>query len=204
MKRPDNTTEFQIYGIVPYDRINGSYSLILKDIEGIGSMVSIIIGSAEAQSIAIFLEGTEIDASLTHDLFCNFLMDRSIDVEYVVIDDSNESTYFANIVFSDGFISDCRPSDGISIAIRLGSPIYIDNEIVDLMSFEYKNVKRTQEDSQEDIEKEDKDSMISNKKQSRRAVQSKSDDLEKQLTDAIENEDYELAAKIRDLINASM
>ena len=196
--RPDNATEFYIYGIIPYDRINGSYSLILKDNEDLGKMVALTIGSPEAQSIAIFLEGVELDRPFTHDLFCNTLMDRSIDVDYIVIDDSHDTTFFASMAFSDGIIADCRPSDGISIAIRLGSPIFINNDIVDVMSFEYGNVKGMKSSNSEESQKKQKPTK---KKQKDESITVDRAELEKRLEEAIEKEDYELAAKLRDEIS---
>jgi bifunctional DNase/RNase len=197
--RPENSTEFYIYGIIPYDRINGSYSLILKDNENLGTMVCLTIGSAEAQSIAIFLEGVELDRPFTHDLFCNVLMDRSIDVDYIVIDDNHEQTFFASMAFSDGVVTDCRPSDGISIAIRLGSPIFINNDIVDVMSFDYGEVKGMKSSNDEKKEMAKKPSK--KKKQKDESLRIDPADLEKRLEEAIEKEDYELAAKLRDQIN---
>lgn len=197
--RPENSTEFYIYGIIPYDRINGSYSLILKDNENLGTMVCLTIGSAEAQSIAIFLEGVELDRPFTHDLFCNILMDRSIDVDYIVIDDNHEQTFFASMAFSDGVVTDCRPSDGISIAIRLGSPIFINNDIVDVMSFDYGEVKGMK--SSNDEKKEMAKKPTKKKKQKDESLRIDPADLEKRLEEAIEKEDYELAAKLRDQIN---
>ena len=196
--RPDDSTEFYIYGIIPYDRINGSYSLILKDNEDLGKMVSLTIGSPEAQSIAIFLEGAELDRPFTHDLICNILMDRTIDVDYVVIDDNHETTYFATMAFNDGSTMDCRPSDGISIAIRLGSPIFINNHIMDLMSFEYGNVQGMKESSEP---KETKENKKPSKKKKEGFNSIDVDELKKMLDEAIEKEDYELAAKIRDEIS---
>lgn len=198
LNRPENATEFQIYGIVPYERINGSYSLILKDVEGEGTMVSLLIGSPEAQSIAMFLEGIELDRPFTHDLFCNVLMDRSIDVDYILIDDTDGQTFFASMVFNDGTAVDCRPSDGISIAIRLGSPIFVNNDIVDSMSFEYKNVKGMSESEEEPKKKKGRPSK---KKQRDESINFDKEELEKRLQDAIMKEDYELAAKLRDMIN---
>lgn len=195
--RPENASEFQIYGIIPYDRINGSYSLILKDAEGEGTMISLLIGSPEAQSIAIFLEGVELDRPFTHDLFCNVLMDRSIDVDYVVIDDTDNQTFFASMVFNDGVAVDCRPSDGISIAIRLGSPIFVNNDIVDVMSFEYRNIKGMETTEEEPKKKKQK----SKKKQKDESLEVSKQELEKRLQEAIDKEDYELAAQLRDLIN---
>lgn len=194
---PDNAREFHIYGIIPYDRINGSYSLILRDNEEQNTMISIIIGGAEAQSIAIFLEGVELDRPFTHDLFCNVLMDRSIDVDYVVVDDNHNDTYFASMAFNDGTLIDCRPSDAISIAIRLGSPIFVNNDIVDLMSFEYSNIKGINKPEPKKAEKK----KASKKKQKDESLESNKEDLEKRLEQAIEVEDYELAAKLRDMIN---
>lgn len=200
--RPENATEFQIYGIVPYDRINGSYSLILKDAEGEGTMVSLLIGSPEAQSIAIFLEGVELDRPFTHDLLCNVLMDRSIDVDYVVIDDTDNQTFFASMMFNDGVAMDCRPSDGISIAIRLGSPIFVNNDIVDAMSFDYKNVKGMEEDSDNVTEEAPrKKKPVSKKKQKDESLEVSKKELENRLQEAIDKEDYELAAQLRDMIN---
>lgn len=197
---PDNASEFELYGIIPYDRINGSYSLILRQLEKHDTMVSIIIGSAEAQSIAIFLEGVELDRPFTHDLFCNVLMDRSIDVEYIVVDDVHEDTYFASMAFNDGTMMDCRPSDAISIAIRLGSPIFINNDVVDSASFEYKNVKGMEK---EKTKSSKKGKTPSKKKQKDESLELSINELQKRLDDAIEKEDYESAAKFRDMINKS-
>jgi bifunctional DNase/RNase len=162
-------------------------------------MVCLTIGSAEAQSIAIFLEGVELDRPFTHDLFCNVLMDRSIDVDYIVIDDNHEQTFFASMAFSDGVVTDCRPSDGISIAIRLGSPIFINNDIVDVMSFDYGEVKGMKSSNDEKKEMAKKPSK--KKKQKDESLRIDPADLEKRLEEAIEKEDYELAAKLRDQIN---
>lgn len=197
---PDNATEFHIYGIIPYDRVNGSYSLILRENEEHNTMVSIIIGGAEAQSIAIFLEGVDLDRPFTHDLFCNVLMDRSIDVEYIVVDDNHDDTYFASMAFNDGTLIDCRPSDAISIAIRLGSPIFINNDIVDAMSFEYGNVKGMEKEKAKETKK---GKTPSKKKQKDESTESSIEELQKRLDEAIQKEDYETAAKLRDLINKS-
>ena len=198
-ERPEDSTQFYIYGIIPYDKINGSYSLILKDNEELGKMVALTIGGPEAQSIAIFLEGVELDRPFTHDLICNMLMDRSIDVQYVVIDDNHDSTYFATMAFSDGVTMDCRPSDGISIAIRLGSPIFINNHIVDIMSFEYGDVQGMKKSSSPEVKKK---KAPQKKKESLKSASV--EDLEKMLSEAIEKEDYELAAKIRDTLNRGL
>lgn len=196
-ERPFNSTEFYIYGIIPYDKVNGNYSLILKDNEDLGKMVALIIGSPEAQSIAIFLEGPEMDRPLTHDLFCNLLLDRSLDIDYVTIDSTSEDAFFATIVFSDGEPMDCRPSDAISIAIRMGSPIYIQNEIVDLLSFEYTGIPGMKKDE----EKKKKKGPTKNKQKNPSLPALSLDELEKQLNDAIEKENYELAALVRDEIS---
>jgi bifunctional DNase/RNase len=192
---PENASEFELYGIIPYDRINGSYSLILRHTEEQNTMLSIIIGSAEAQSIAIFLEGIDIDRPSIHDLFCNVLMDRSIDVEYVLIDDVHNETFFASMVFNDGTLVNCRPSDAISVAIRLGSPIIINNDVVDSMSFEYRNIKGMKSSNDEQKEAAKKPTR---KKKKDESIKIDPADLQKRLQEAIEKEDYELAAKLRD------
>jgi len=198
MSRPFNVTEFFVYGIIPHDRVNGSYSLIMKDNEDLGRMVSLIIGSPEAQSIAIFLDGPELERPLTHDLFCNLLMDRSLDVEHVSIDGSMEETFFATMMFSDGQTIDCRPSDAISIAIRLGSPIFIQNDIVEQLSFEHGTPKSPKEE--QPIKPAKRGKSQTKKKQKDESLESLSD-LENRLQEAIDKEDYETAAKLRDMIN---
>lgn len=193
----NDRTEFYIYGIIPYDKVNGNYSLIMKEKDDSGRMVALIIGSPEAQSIAIFLEGPELERPLTHDLVCNLLLERDLDIDYVVIDDTNESTYYASIVFSDGLTLDARPSDAISIAIRIGAPIFIMNDIVEDMHFDYTGVNGMEE-SKKEPEK---------KKKGRKKKPTQEEEgfdmagLQKELDDAIEKEDYERAANLRDLIN---
>lgn len=192
---PQDSTEFQIYGIIPYEKVNGNYSLILRSVEDPDTMVSIVIGSPEAQSIAIFLEGPDLDRPLTHDLFCNILLERGIDVDHVIIDDNSEDLFFASIVFNDGMMADCRPSDGISIAIRLGSPIFIGNNIVDSMSFKHAGWNAKQLEPEEK-RKTKKKKTVETKKES-------IEDLKRQLEEAVEKEDYELAAMLRDRIQGA-
>jgi bifunctional DNase/RNase len=126
-------------------------------------------------------------------------MDRSIDVEYIVVDDVHDETYFASMAFNDGTLVDCRPSDAISIAIRLGSPIFINDNVVDSMSFEYKNVKGMQEEKEETTQKKTK--RPSKKKQKDESANLSVEELQKRLEEAIDKEDYETAVKLRDMIN---
>lgn len=191
----ESKSEFYIYGIIPYDKVNGNYSLILKEKEGQERMVALIIGSPEAQSIAIFLESLEIGRPLTHDLICNLLFEKSLDIDAVVIDDGNESTYYASILFSDGLILDSRPSDAISIAIRMGAPILITEEIVEKMHFNYNGVNGMPE---EEREKDPPKNTRKKKGATKKEIDYKT--LEKELNDAIEREDYERAAEIRDIL----
>jgi len=191
----ENKSEFYIYGIIPYDKVNGNYSLILKEKEGEERMVALIIGSPEAQSIAIFLESLEIGRPLTHDLICNILFEKSLDIDEIVIDDGNESTYYASILFSDGLVLDSRPSAAISIAIRMGAPIFITEEIVEKMHFNYDGINGLKEK-----EKEKGPPKKSRKKKQSTEKEIDRETLEKELNDAIDREDYERAAEIRDIL----
>jgi bifunctional DNase/RNase len=158
-----------------------------------------VIGSPEAQSIAIFLEGPDMERPLTHDLFCNFLLERSIDVEHVSIDGSMENIFFATMTFTDGRSMDCRPSDAISIAIRLGSTIFIQNDIVEQLSFEHQSPEEREPEEKYESKKKKKPS--SRKKKPDESLMNNREEMEKMLQDAIEREDYEEAAKLRDMIN---
>jgi bifunctional DNase/RNase len=103
------------------------------------------------------------------------------------------------MAFNDGTLVDCRPSDAISIAIRLGSPIFINDNVVDSMSFEYKNVKGMQEEKEETTQKKTK--RPSKKKQKDESANLSVEELQKRLEEAIDKEDYETAVKLRDMIN---
>lgn len=170
----------------------GAYALILQDENG-NRRVPIIIGTPEAQAIAIFLEGMVPPRPLTHDLFVSFTQAVKAELIEVFIYKYDDGVFFSRLTFKNDeetFALDSRTSDAISIAIRLNAPIYISENILLQTGITINNP----EDFIEDIENINFSSPPSTE-----ATMSL-EELQEALNEAISNEDYELASQLRDLI----
>lgn len=197
--------QLEILGLSSSPSAGGAYALLLKETYGI-RRIPIIIGAYEAQSIALELEGIKPPRPLTHDLMANIIKNLHAVVNEVVITELRDNTFFAKIIFEISGLTnevDSRPSDAIALAVRLGVPIFITEKVMDIASFvpsgdETKDQKEEFEDSLDDeIEEIKQDEPESGSSSSDIKIASMQD----QLRDAIEKEDYERAAKIRDEIN---
>lgn len=151
--------------------------------------IPIIIGQSEAQSIAVALDKVTTPRPLSHDVITSLTSNFDIYIKEVVIYEYNEGVYYAKMVCynEDKEMNiECRPSDGIAIALRLNRPIYTYQEIFDQagISLDENNKNKKEENN---IETEEANTPIEelNKKQ-----------LQKHLSKAIEDENYELAATI--------
>ncbi len=92
------------------------------------------IGSWEAQSIAMKLQGVEAERPLTHDLLTTILSDLGVSVRRVLISDLADETFRARIVLVQGgsdFEIDARPSDAIALAVRVAAPIFATEAVLD-------------------------------------------------------------------------
>ncbi len=115
-----------------YDQNNKSPILFLKDMRS-ERYLPVWIGEAEALSIEFAFRGEAPPRPLTHDLLKNVLNESGLRVVSVVIDRLVGSTYYANLVvqLTDRTVEiDCRPSDGIAIALREGAPIYVADDLM--------------------------------------------------------------------------
>jgi len=179
---------------------NNSFALILKEEDG-NRRLPILIGATEAQSIAIEMEKLTTPRPMTHDLFKSLINAMDVTLTEVNIVDLQESTYYALLSFDDGEIEiDSRPSDAIAIAIRCNAPIYVEEDILDEVGII--------DEEEEETNSEVKDSNYSNVRPKSEKPFSSSqfeglDKLKNKLDKAILNEDYELAASIRDEIRKS-
>lgn len=177
-----------ILGLSTSPSSGGAYALILSESEG-NRRLPIIIGTFEAQAIALELESIKPPRPMTHDLLKNMVLSFNSDVEQVVINDLNEGTFFAQIYCKrqdERFELDARPSDAIALAIRFSAPIYVVDKVLNEAGIITEDVKE-------------------GKKGARKASEGKKEmtrleELEKELQTAIETENYEKAAKIRDQI----
>ena len=188
--------KLEIAGLSYSQTQSGAYALVLAETGG-KRQLPIIIGGFEAQAIAIELEKMTPTRPLTHDLFKNFAVSFSIEVKEVVIYNLIEGIFFAKLICErDGQVTeiDARTSDAIAIGVRFNCPIYTFENILSsagiLLDEETGN--EFDSDSLEDDEGDDSKDSIN---------QVSIEELEVQLDEAIQNEDYELASKIRDEIN---
>jgi bifunctional DNase/RNase len=186
-----NIIRLKILGITFSQVQTGAYALILKEEKGLRRL-PIIIGTPEAQSIAIFLEGLLPPRPLTHDLFITFLQAIHIELTSVHIYKYEDGVFYSELLFKDKkkeLRIDSRTSDAIALAIRSGAPIYITDSIMNEVSV-----------LMDDDDLEELDPPELKKSQSMRDSVNL-DELQKNLNDAIIAEDYENASRIRDLIN---
>jgi len=197
-----------IKGISYSQTQSGAYALVLSEMDGARTL-PIIIGAFEAQSIAIALE-KEIKPPrpLTHDLFKTFSDRFEINISQVIIHKLVDGVFFSSLICKkDGVeeIIDTRTSDAIAIAVRFEAPIYTYENILDKAGVYLKNEDEfglNQDQDEDDFEEEDAYEIdnVNLKKESPFSENSLKE-LHSQLEKAVESENYELAAKIRDEIS---
>lgn len=125
--------KLSILGISYNQTRSGAYALILSEEEG-KRRIPIVIGSTEAQAIAIHLEGLKPPRPLTHDLFVNFSEAFNIELQEIFIYKMKDGVFFSEIVFDDGknrIRVDSRTSDAVALAIRFDAPVYIASKVID-------------------------------------------------------------------------
>lgn len=181
---------------------SGAYALVLGE-EGGDRRLPIIIGGFEAQSIAIALEkGVNPPRPLTHDLFKNFADQFGIGLQEVVIHKLKDGVFFSILICQhngEEQVLDARTSDAVALAIRFGCPVYTYPEILEKAGI------ILQEGESSSAQGEPSKSS-SGKKPASRAKKGdlksqNMDQLQKMLDEAVKNEDYELAARVRDEID---
>lgn len=107
--------------------------VILKE-KGEELYLPIWIGILEASAISAVLEGVEVPRPLTSDLLCSVIDSLGATVDYIVISDLQNDTFYANIVLDANWTQmkiDARPSDAIAIALRVNAPIYAEKRVLD-------------------------------------------------------------------------
>ncbi len=182
-----NIHTLKITAITPSSVGANSYILILQSIESVNLSFPIVIGSQEAQSISIFMEGITVSRPLTHDLVVRIFETSQIDLSYVEITAFKDGVFYAAIHLmqnSEARIIDARPSDALAIAIRMKKDIRINTNLLASICIDSDNL--SQDSSNEILEDEEVGKSLI--------------ELENQLKEALVNENYEEAAYLRDLI----
>ncbi|MFA7290245.1 MAG: bifunctional nuclease family protein [Melioribacteraceae bacterium] len=193
-----NKVQVEILGLSASPSAGGAYALLLKETFGVRRL-PIIIGSFEAQSIALELEGIKPPRPLTHDLVKNLIDNLGAIIIEVLIDELRENTFYAKIKFEASTMTneiDARPSDAIAIAVRTGASIYVSEEVMRVAAFVPSSDDKDEEAEDESFKDEEDEPILPKQK-----GETKVATLQDQLREAIEKEDYERAAKLRDEIN---
>jgi bifunctional DNase/RNase len=115
-----------------FDNRNSSYIVVLKDETG-KKILPIWIGSAEGNSIAMAMSNVKAARPLTHDLIVSIFDRLEIEIARVVISDLIDNTFYASLYLlhnNKEFHIDSRPSDAIAIAIRIGAPVFVEEEVI--------------------------------------------------------------------------
>ena len=174
-----------------------SFAVVLGEVGG-SRRIPIVIGGAEAQAIAVALDNIKPSRPLTHDLMKSLCDTFSIELQYIHICKLEEGVFYSNIVCihqGEEFEIDSRTSDAIALAVRFNCPIFIEEHILQEVGSEQgEGSSLAEEEDGDDVEQLFKEESTSGEEL---ASLSKSD-LETALRKAIEAEDYELAARLRD------
>lgn len=178
---------------ISYSQIQtGAYALILAEVNG-PIRIPVVIGSKEAQSIAIRMERIITPRPLTHDLFASFAHAFGVRLQEVFIYKFEDGIFSSEMTFTNGerqVVLDSRTSDAIAIAMRTNAPIYTTPEILQetgfVMDIQTADENGTSDTGQESAEPDPNDFTI--------------EELERTLSALIENEQYEQAAKVSKIL----
>lgn len=194
--------KLEILGLSSSQSQSGSFALVLGEKPG-KRRLPIIIGMFEAQAIAIEIEKIIPNRPMTHDLFKSFAGSFNFDIKEIIISDLKEGVFFAKIICeneSNSIEIDSRPSDAIAIGLRFNAPIFTYENILAEAGIELSDELEEEPDLEKELEqiKPQKDKPSSG---TERLKDLPMDKLKAMLDKALEAEDYERAAKIRDEIN---
>lgn len=206
----DKIIELRVQGLTSSQIQNGAYALILAEENGL-RRVPIVVGTAEAQSIAIALENINPPRPLTHDLFTSFAKSMKMTLEEVFIYRFEDGVFYSELRFTDEeghkIKLDSRTSDAIAIALRMKCPIFIYDSIVQECGVVLDNGVETNEEDDEtddmfddfgspntEIDPDD----LAEEDFSKWLILMDDKELQERLELAIAEEDYELAKKYKD------
>ncbi|MDP6569935.1 MAG: bifunctional nuclease family protein [Candidatus Marinimicrobia bacterium] len=168
------------------------YAVLLQEAEGSRSL-PIIVGSSEAQAIALYLEGVDMPRPMTHDLLIHILENLEGEITQVTIARINNGTFYAEIEISNPhmgeMVIDSRPSDALAVALRTHTPIFVTDEVMTAAGIDTDNGEG------EIVEPVTSDELT--KEASEETVL---ENLNEALEKAVTEEEYEVAARLRDRI----
>ena len=176
-----------------------SFAVVLGEVGG-SRRLPIVIGGFEAQAIAVALDNMKPSRPLTHDLMKTLCDTFEIQLEHIYISKLLDGVFYSNLVCKKGddvFEVDSRTSDALALAVRFDCPIYVDESIILEAGVEADPNEESIVSSSEEKQIAELTSPHAPSNYNEMSVA----DLQVQLKAALENEDYELAARIRDELN---
>ncbi len=186
--------KLNILGLSVSQTQSGAYALVLVEENG-DRRIPIIIGPVEAQAIAIQLEGLKPPRPLTHDLFKNLAFAFDVNVSEVVIYKLEEGIFYSELVCvmgEDEVRIDSRTSDAVALALRFKCPIYTNGDILDKAGIVMEN------EEEDPVEFQSRSGEPGSKNEFESYTESELNDMQ---NEAVNNEDYERASRIRDELN---
>ena len=193
-----NKVNLEIIGLTYSESSTGAYVLVLGD-KNSRRRLPIVIGSAEAESIAVGIEKHKNGRPHTHDLFLRFAHEFGVQIMEVVINRFRDGVYYSMLVCKQGddlTMVDARPSDAIAIAVRAGCEIYAYESVMEEAGIIMDDMDEPTEDGTED------DNIINKVDDEPHLEMLTLNELEDLLQMAIDDEDYQKAAQIRDEIKS--
>lgn len=185
-----------VTGLVYNQSVVGTYGLVLSEEYGTRRF-SVMIGEPEAQSIALKLNNKVSARPLTHDLIKNLLYSLGADLQKVLIYDMINDVFYSELYIQNGektIVVDARTSDAVALAVRCESPIYIKSDILDVVGMDVASSDK-EEESKPDVSSVD----LAFLDEANLRTFSKQE-LDELLERSVNDEKYELAALIRDIL----
>lgn len=193
----DQRIKLRVLGLSYNQLQSGAFALLLAQVDG-PYRIPIVIGAAEAQSIAIRIEGITPPRPLTHDLFVSFAQAFGVRLKEVFIYKFEDGIFSSELTFTDGerqVVLDARTSDAIAIAMRTGTPIFTTPAILEETGFIFDETPQG-DDSEETHRRSEPDEAPAEPKIENLALE----ELEKMLAKLIDDENYEEAARVSAVI----
>ena len=183
-----------------------SFAVVLGEVDGTRRL-PIVIGGFEAQAIAVALENMKPSRPLTHDLMKTVCDTFALELQYIYISKLLDGVFYSNLVFSNSIETcevDSRTSDALALAVRFECPIYVNENILEEAGLEADATTEGMPASESDLERKIEEltaTAPTSPGTSSNYAGMSDEELNESLQDAIEHEDYERAARIRDELN---